>query len=196
MGKKEKKLKVDEFADSLEVGRIYRLSELKEMSDAVNRHVQELVKLGILKRLRPGIYIRRAKTTEGWPTPHEGELIKAFLRDDRFLLITSATYKDVGLPTPIILRLNKVYNHKRHGKLRLDGVAYNFHVKPYFPLKATKEFLLVDAINTPVGSRATREKYVLEHARKGDKLAEAVRLYAGPTARNFFKKMLGKKSGS
>lgn len=193
MGKKEKKLKVAELADNLEVGRIYRLSELRELSKAVNRHVQDLVQRGILKRMSTGVYFYIGKNVPSKAEPDEEKLIAAFLRDDRFLLITPNTYKDVGLPPLGIHRPNTVYNHKRHGKFKLGDVAYHFLVKPYFPLEATKEFLLVDTLNNLVGDKEWHMEYVKKHVRKvkGNRLVEAIRLYAGPTARNFFTDLLG-----
>lgn len=40
-----------------------------------------------------------------------------------------------------------VYSHKRHGQLALGGRTYDFRMKPAFPKKLSREFLLVDLVN-------------------------------------------------
>ena len=40
-----------------------------------------------------------------------------------------------------------VYNHKRHGIFKLGNRSFEFRVKPRFPKKVDKEFLLVDLLN-------------------------------------------------
>ena len=40
-----------------------------------------------------------------------------------------------------------VYNHKRHGRFRLDGRMYDFRMRPSVPKRLSKEVLLVDLLH-------------------------------------------------
>ena len=190
MGKTKKKLKVDELVDKLESGHIYRREDLKEFSNAVDRHIAELLERNILRQAAPGVHVCCKRPGKATP-PDEDELIKAFLRDDRYLIIRRDSYKAVGLP-PVSIHANKtVYNHKRHGKIRLDGVQYDFKVKPHFPSKVSTEFLLVDIANNLSRARDKRmlKQLVVEEVLKLGKagMKSAIKGYAGASGRVFFR---------
>lgn len=56
-------------------------------------------------------------------------------------------YNVSGVGTTQLYNKRVVYNHKRHGEFKLGNRMFTFLVKPYFPAKATEEFLLVDLVN-------------------------------------------------
>lgn len=197
MTKSKRVPKVDELMRHMKVGVVYRRSDLKKWSNAVDRHVKELIESKSVQKLGPGIYYCSGITIPGKKAPpDESELIAAFLKDDRFLIITPMTYKGAGLPPTDLHGGRTVYNHKRHGKFTLGEVKYQFRVKPFFPIDqkdVTKEFLLVDIVNNlDLVKDADLEwhtDYVKKYARKvkAHKLEKAIRLYAGASAKKFFR---------
>jgi hypothetical protein len=116
-------------------------------SKAIDRHLKELLKEGILVKLSGGLFYCPKKTVFGIAPAEERKLVAAFLKDDRFLLTSSNTYNSLGLGTTQLYNEVVVYNHKRHGHFNLGGRVFDFHIKPYFPKVLTKEFLLVDLVN-------------------------------------------------
>jgi hypothetical protein len=44
------------LADELQAGRVYRREDLARLSNAVDRHLNELVSTGLLKKLAQGLY--------------------------------------------------------------------------------------------------------------------------------------------
>ena len=73
--------------------------------------------------------------------------IRSFLKDDRFLLTSPSSYNSLGVGTTQLYNERTVYNHKRHGEFKLGNRKFSFRMKPHFPSKVTKEFLIVDLLN-------------------------------------------------
>ena len=74
-------------------------------------------------------------------------LIKSFLKDDRFLMLSFNSYNGLGLGTTQLYNHTIVYNHKRHGEFKLGKRTYDFRMRTTFPENFTKEDLLVDMLN-------------------------------------------------
>ncbi len=89
------------------------------------------------------------KTTRFGALPYTDiDLIRTFLRNYHFLLVTLNQYNNLGL---VLTQLyNKVleYNRKRHGVIELAGKKFDFR-RPArgFSNKVSMEFLLVDLVN-------------------------------------------------
>ncbi len=58
-----------------------------------------------------------------------------------------------------------VYNHKRHGRFNLGGRWFDFRMKPSFPKKVTREFLMVDLLNN-LDRLAEDQEQVLERVKE------------------------------
>jgi hypothetical protein len=56
-------------------------------------------------------------------------------------------YNSLGVGTTQLYNQRVVYNHKRHGEFELGNRKFSFRIKPHFPKKLSKEFLLVDLLN-------------------------------------------------
>lgn len=138
---------LDQVARMLHAGRVYRREELARVSNAVDRHLRELVSGGALKRLAKGIYYAPRKSVFGELPPDDHELVAAFLRNKDFLVFSPSSYNTLGLGTSQLYNKTLVYNHKRHGLFTFGNRQFDFRVKPRFPNMLTPEFLLVDAIN-------------------------------------------------
>ena len=138
---------VDQMAKMLHAGKVYRREELARISNAVDRHLRELVSDGALKRLAQGLYYAPKKSVFGVLPPEDHELVSVFLRDKDFLVFSPSSYNTLGLGTSQLYNKTLVYNHKRHGLFSFGNRQFDFRVKPRFPQTLTPEFLLVDVIN-------------------------------------------------
>jgi hypothetical protein len=131
----------------LQAGRVYRREDLARLSKAVDRHLQELVSTGTLKKLAQGLYYAPKQSSIGPLPPTDEQVVRGFLRDNDFLVFSPSTYNTVGLGTTQLYNSTLVYNHKRHGVFKLGNRQFHFRVKPRFPKKLTPEFLYVDLLN-------------------------------------------------
>ena len=181
----------------LKPGKVYRREDFRKWSNSLDRHLVELVKGKILKKLSRGVYYCIASKSAAKASPADGELVTTFLKEhkyQRYLLITPELYKTAGLRLPVRIHADRtVYNTKRHGERDIGGVLYHFVMKPFFPLEedVDKAYLLVDAADriTKVKNRREVEKTVEQQVLKiidRRPLNKAIQLYAGPTARNLF----------
>jgi len=83
----------------LRPGRVYRREDLLAWSHSVDRHLKELTIDGILKKLRTGLYYSPRKFEFGEAPADEHELVKAFLKTDRFVVTSPNAYNQLGLGT-------------------------------------------------------------------------------------------------
>lgn len=139
--------RLNEFKRHLKKGKVYRREELAEWSKSVDRHLEELLNEGVLEKLSQGLYYVPKTSVFGKVPPDEDVLVRGFLKDDRFLLISPNSYNALGVGTTQLYNKKVVYNHKRHGIFKLGNRDFEFQLKHYFPSKVTKEFLLVDLAN-------------------------------------------------
>lgn len=179
----------------LHPGQVYRRSDLEKWSKTVDRHLQQLLKDGQLTKLAGGLYYAPKQTTFGAAPADDPALVQAFLKDRRFLLFSPNAYNALGVGTTQLYNQTVVYNHKRHGRFKLGGRVFDFRMKPHFPLKPNREFLLVDLVNNVTRLAEDREK-VLSHVREKAlqldprALRRAVEDYGGARAKKFFAAVL------
>ena len=131
----------------LQKGKVYRREDLLSRSNAVDRHLKQLVDAGDLEKLSQGLYYAPKSSTFGRLPPKEEELVRAFLKEDDFLIFSLNSYNSLGLGTTQLQNKTWVYNHKRHGVFQLGNRNFDFKMKPRFPKKLDKEFLLIDLLN-------------------------------------------------
>ena len=124
----------------LKKGHVYRREDLLGDSNAVDRHLKQLVDAGDLEKLAQGLYYAPKSSTFGRVPPKDNELLEAFLKDENFLLLSPNSYNSLGLGTTQLYNKTVVYNHKRHGVFKLGNRSFEFRVKPRFPKKLDKEF--------------------------------------------------------
>ena len=136
-----------DLASALRAGQVYRREDLARISNAVDRHLRELVAGGQLKKLAQGLYYAPRQSPFGAVPPDDHELVEAFLRDKNFLVFSPSAYNALGLGTTQLYNRTLVYNHKRHGVFALGNRQFDCRVKPRFPKKLTPEFLFVDMLN-------------------------------------------------
>ncbi len=188
-----------EFKQHLQPGKVYRRAEMARWSSAADRHLKQLTADGTLKKLSGGLYLRPKATTFGDAPADDAALVRAFLKDDRFLLTSPNAYNALGLGTTQLYNETLVYNHKRHGHFRLGQREFRFAVKPHFPSKLTPEFMLVDAVNN-LEQLAEDQDEVLAKVKarakslKASALRQAVQQYGGARAKRVFADVLSNVS--
>jgi len=139
--------KLEELKKHLRPGQVYRREDLARWSNAVDRHLKQLVSDGTLTKLAGGLYAYPKETVFGKAPAEDDKLVETFLKDKRFLLASPNAYNGLGVGTTQLYDKTVVYNHKRHGEFSLGGRTFDFRVKPSFPRTLSKEFLLVDLVN-------------------------------------------------
>jgi hypothetical protein len=139
--------KLQELKKHLRPGQVYRREDLARLSNAVDRHLKQLVEEGMLTKLAGGLYAYPKDTAFGKAPAEDDKLIGTFLKDGRFLLTSPNAYNSLGVGTTQLYDKTVVYNHKRHGTFVLGGRKFEFRVKPSFPKTLSQEFLLVDLVN-------------------------------------------------
>jgi hypothetical protein len=139
--------KFDQFKAKLRPGQTYRRADLAQWSTAVDRHLKEAVQTGALTKLAGGLYYAPKPTAFGMAPPEDDRVVSAFLKGGPFLLASPNAYNALGVGMTQLHNKTVVYNHKRHGKFALGGRTYDFRMKPAFPKKLSREFLLVDLVN-------------------------------------------------
>ncbi len=186
--------KVNELQKHLQPGQVYRRADLTKWSNAVDRHLQQLVSRGVIQKLAGGLYYYPKKTAFGDAPPEDEMLVRAFLKDDHFFMASLNTYNSLGVGTTQLYNEKLVYNHKRDGRYTLNGRQFYFLKRSRFPEKSSQEFLLVDLINNLHFLAEDKEsviKRVAEKVRGMDKaiLMKAVQEYAGARTQSFFEKL-------
>ncbi len=184
-----------ELKKHLKKGRVYRRDDLMKWSKSVDRHLEELTAEGTLQKLSQGLYYFPKGSIFGKTPPDEAELVRGFLKDDRFLLTSPNAYNSLGVGTTQLYNQRTVYNHKRHGEFKLGNRKFNFRIKPHFPKKETEEFLLVDLVNN-LETLAEDQSEVLKNVAvkvrqmNKKKLKEAISEYGNVKAKNILMPLL------
>ncbi len=187
--------KLQELKKHLRPGQVYRREELAHWSNAVDRHLKQLVDDGTLTKLAGGLYAYPKETVFGKAPAEDEKLVGAFLKDRRFLVASPNAYNSLGVGTTQLYDKTVVYNHKRHGNFSLGGRTFDFRVKPTFPRTLSKEFLLVDFVNN-LDRLAESQTEVLARVKERvasynmPRLQRAARDYGNVRTRKYFSEAL------
>jgi hypothetical protein len=189
--------RLEEFKSHLKEGHVYRREDLTEWSNAIDRHLDKLVEEGVLEKLSQGLYYVPKTSAFGKVPPDEDVLVRGFLKDDRFLLVSPNSYNSLGVGTTQLYNKKVVYNHKRHGRFRLGNREFEFQRKYDFPTKMTQEFLLVDLANNLDELAEDRDEVLNKLLAKASqmpsqKLKHAVLRYGSMKTKKLLKSVLKK----
>jgi len=132
----------------IQEGEVYRRSDLDYFSTAIDRHLAQLTEEGTLVKLSHGLYYAPKQSKFGVLPPDEKQLIGRFLQDEDFLLVSPNSFNSLGLGLTQLYNTTWVYNHKRNGEVKLNGKTFEFKRRSSFPKAITREFLLVDLLNS------------------------------------------------
>lgn len=188
---------LNELKKHLKKGRVYRRNELTEWSKSVDRHLDELLKEGVLEKLSQGLYYVPQTSAFGKVPADENVLVRSFLKDDRFLLVSPNFYNSLGVGTTQLYNKKVVYNHKRHGKFKLGNRDFEFQLKHHFPARVTEEFLLVDLANNIDTLAEDRENVLNKLLAKASqmhsqKFRHVVMEYGNIKTKKLFKSLISK----
>ena len=179
--------KLQALKKHLRPGQVYRREDLARWSNAVDRHLKQLLDDGTLNKLAGGLYAYPKDTVFGRAPAEDDKLVGTFLKDHRFLLASPNAYNSLGVGTTQLYNEPVVYNRKRHGKFTLDGRVYDFRMRPSVPKRLSKEVLLVDLLHNldrlPEDKLAVLPR-ALERAKEMDRsrLAKAVQDFGSARA--------------
>jgi hypothetical protein len=187
--------KLEQLKRHLKPGQAYRRADLARWSTSIDRHLKQLVESGTLKKLAGGLYAYPKETAFGPAPASDKDVVKAFLKGDRFLLASPNAYNSLGVGTTQLYDRTVVYNHKQHGERQLGNRKFAFRMKPRFPKLLTKEFLLVDLVNNVNQLAEAKDEIlprVMERAVVSDspRLRHAVREYGSERTKKFFERAL------
>lgn len=185
----------------LKTGQVYRRSDLLPYTTAPDRHLATLVSEGAITKLSQGVYYVPRTTDFGVPPPDDKTLVRSFLKDNRFLILSPNMYNMLGIGTTQLYNERIVYNHKRHGLFELGGLKFRFQRKQNFPSTLTKEFLLVDLVSN-LKTLAEEESTLLQSVKRKTaemdttKLRKIVDKYGSIKAKKFFTPLLNKPTSN
>ena len=186
---------LEKLRQHLRPGQVYRRAQLAEFSSAVDRHLKQLVELGELQKLKAGVYYRPQKSSFGDVPPNENKLVEAFLKDSDFLVVSLNAYNSMGVGTTQLYNEKLVYNHKRDGRMKLNGQQYYFLKSRKFPKQMSDEFMLVDLVNN-LGLLAENKTKLKKHvmhkifSMNGPKVMRAAKAYGKVRTQKFFDELL------
>ena len=192
--------KAGELKKHLKRGQVYRRKDLEQWSNAVDRHVEQLVAEGTLRKLSTGLYYYPKLSVFGNTPPDEKTLVRSFLNDDDFLLTSPNDFNSLGVGTTQLYNKRVVFNHKRHGEFSFGGRAFSFHSRHKFPNKVTKEYLLVELVSN-LKNLAEDPEFVLKNvSSKMDefdlsKLKHVLKEFGSVRAKNYLTPMIAKAEG-
>jgi Family of unknown function (DUF6088) len=185
---------LEQLKRHLRPGRVYRRGDFLDWSQSVDRHLKKLAVDGTLQKLRTGLYYCPRKFEFGEAPADEHELIKAFLKTNRFVVTSPNAYNQLGFGTTQLYNKRVVYNQKRHGTFRFGNRLVTFERRFKIPRQLTPEFLLVDLVNE-LDQLAEDQDAVLSRVREkakemdARKLSRAVSLYGKSSTRKRFCEM-------
>jgi hypothetical protein len=122
----------------------------------------------------------------------EHELMKAFLRTSRFVVISPNAYNRLGVGTTQLYNKRVVYNQKRNRTFLLGKRMFTFKRRSNIPRQLSAEFLLVHLVNE-LGQLAEDQDAVLSRVREKAKamdhknLSRAISRYGKHSTQRWFK---------
>ena len=187
--------RLEGIKNHLRPGKVYRRQELGKWSKSIDRDLDALLKDGTLKKLSQGLYYHPKQSAFGATPPEEHDIVRGFLKDNRFLITSPNSYNSLGVGTTQLHNRKIVYNHKRHGEITLGNRSFLFQMKHHFPKTVTPEFLLVDLVNN-IDRLAEDNQSILDNALEkapqfdATKLKHAVKNYGTLKTQRLFMPVL------
>jgi hypothetical protein len=129
----------------LTLGRVYRTEDLRRWSKNPSRLAERLVRDGVLRRLARGLFVHPKRGRFGEVPPSDEEVLRAFLKGERFLITGPERWNALGLGSTAAFSQRLVYNPKRSGEFDLGGSKFLLR-RLTFPRKPPAEWFVVDLI--------------------------------------------------
>ena len=194
-------LSLEKLKRHFRVGQVYRRADLVGLSTNLDRHLRRLVDDGVVKKLRGGIYYKPKKSVFGDVPPEEQKVLASFLKSDDFLVMSLNSYNALRLGTTQLYNERLVYNHKRNGRMQINGQNYFFLETRRFPKKVSEAFLLVDLINNINMLAEDIEKLKQRVAQRASalgikKIHRTAKRYGKPATQRFFERVMSESESA
>ena len=149
---------------------------------------------GAVQKLSAGLYVKPEQSRFGELPPDDKELVRAFLNNNRFLLMSFNYYTSLGLGLTQLYNEVLVYNRRRHGKVKLGSKEFVFKNMPEFPQKLSREFLLIDMLNNLKSLGEDSSEVLKQLQKKKDdfnmrKTSLMAKRYGKVSTKNFIKEL-------
>ena len=105
--------KLEEFRSALKAGQVLRRADFKRYTKSTDRYLASLVKAGHLRKLQQGLYVVPKQSAFGESLPDEHALLRAFLKDDHFVVYGYNMFNGLRLGTTQLYNRSVVFNRKR-----------------------------------------------------------------------------------
>ena len=142
----------------LKPGQVYRTHELAPWGRNAPRLAQRLVREGLLRRLRQGVYEAPVQTRFGPAPAADAELVRAFLGTEEFLFSGSAAWNALGLGATGVQAVALVYNKKRTGDFKLGNRTFRFRRVAFPSTHPPAEWFAVDLLRHHAEAGVGREQ--------------------------------------
>ena len=173
----------------------YRREDFIKLSSNIDRYLKKLVLENSLVKIRNGLYMCPETTPFGKALPEETQLLKTFLKDDRFVVYDFTLFNSLGIGLTQLHNKRIVFNRKRHGEFQFNGKHYSFYRWREAPKKLSKEFLYVEFLNRfdKLAEDNVKNKKLLKRQLKKlnqTKLKKAVKNYGKESTKKKFQSIL------
>lgn len=142
----------------LEPGRVYRTHDFLRWGQNAPRLAQRLVREGLLRRLRQGVYEAPVQTRFGLAPAADAELVRAFLGTDDFLFTGSAAWNALGLGATGVQAVTLVYNMKRTADVKLGNRRFLFRRVAYPSPTPGPEWFAIDLLRHHAEAGVSRDE--------------------------------------
>ena len=130
----------------LEPGRVYRTHDLLPWGRNAPRLAQRLVRDGLLRQLRQGVFEAPRPTKFGSAPATDHELVRAFLGTDDFLFTGSTQWNALGLGATGVQAVTRVYNKKRTADVTFGKRRFQFRRVAYPARTPPAEWFALDLL--------------------------------------------------
>lgn len=124
-------------------GKVYRTQELARYDSNPTRLASSLVKRGLLRRLRSGLFYAPKRGAFGEVPPSEAALLRGYFGGKPYLRSGPSVWNALGLGTTAVESVPLVYNTTKTGTETLGDKRFEFR-RVKFPRKVDREYLVVD----------------------------------------------------
>lgn len=187
----------DNLYSHMKPGCVYRREDLVSFSSNLDRDFHLLVETKKLKKPARGLYYKPQYSRFGLLPPTDAAVVQSFLNKP-FLMFSWNDYNKLGLGLTQLYNKVLVYNSERHEDKQLGNRVFSFK-RPNngFPSKITKEFLLVDLLNSAkyLTQDVSQLQFKLEknlHRFDKDLLRKLSTKYGKVATRKYLQTLLGK----
>lgn len=142
----------------LEPGRVYRTHDLLPWGRNAPRLAQRLVRDGLLRKLRQGVFEAPRQTKFGLAPAEDDQLVQAYLGTDDYVFTGSARWNALGLGATGVQAVTLVYNKKRTEDVVFGKRRFLFRRVAYPSTTPPAEWFAVDLLRHCAEAGVSREE--------------------------------------